>query len=81
MEVELFGNFVDVAPVALGSSQVAIIDQRDVQLSIVFCGEKLVLIAQRGEKVAVAVNVRIEPLKLATSAPSASLYFGLNART
>ncbi len=47
VEVELFRDFVDIAPLALGSSQVAIIDQRDVQLAIVFRGEKLVLVAQR----------------------------------
>ena len=46
VEIELFGNFVDVSPIALRSSQVAIIDQSDVQLAIVFRGEKLVLIAQ-----------------------------------
>ena len=48
VEVELFGDFVDIAPIALGSSQVTIIDQRDVQLAIVFHGKKFVLIAQRG---------------------------------
>ena len=62
--VELFRDFVDIAPIAVGSSQIAIVDQRDVQLAIVFRGEKLVLIAQRRQKVPVTVDVGMKSLEL-----------------
>jgi hypothetical protein len=79
VEIKLFGNFVDVSPIALGSSQIAVVDQRDVQLPIVFRCEKFVLIAQRGQEIAVAVDVGMKPLKLTDQRPFGFFVFWIES--
>jgi hypothetical protein len=65
VEIKLFGDFVDIAPIALGLSQITIIDQRDVQLAVFFGAKKLMLVAQRVQKIAIAIDVRVKPLEFA----------------
>jgi len=45
------------------AGQVFVIDQRQVQLAVVFRAEKLVLISQRLEEITIAVDVSVETLK------------------
>ena len=54
---ELLRHLVAVAPIFVGASEIAIVDQHEVQLAVVLGGEERALVAKIGQEVAVAVDV------------------------
>src|SRR5713101_8780833 len=65
MDVKLFGYFIHVTPLIGGSSEVAVVDESQVQFAIFVGAKELRLVAEIGEKVTVACDVGVQPAKLA----------------
>src|SRR5262245_3752946 len=64
MKIKLFGDLVDVAPLFTPSSAIAIVNQGQVQFSILFGAKEFPLVAQVSKKLTVAGNVSVEPSQL-----------------
>ena len=63
--VKLLRHLVHIAPLLARAGEVAVINQRQVELAVFLRAEKFVLIAQCLQEIAVAVDVSVETLELA----------------
>ncbi len=65
VDVELLRHLIHVPPLLARAGEVAVINQHQVQFPALLGAEEFSLVAQVGEEVAVAGDVRVEPLELA----------------
>ena len=64
VNVKLFCHFIDVAPLLARSTQVAIINQCQIELPVFLSAEKFPVIAKVIQEVAIPGNAGVQPLKL-----------------
>ena len=75
VNVKLFCHCIDVAPLLARSTQIAIIDQCQVKLTVFLSAEKFPLIAKVIQEMAIPGNAGVEPLKLANNRAFSFLVF------
>ena len=61
VDVKLLGDFIDVLPIFALTGEIAVIDERQIQLATFLGAEELSLVAEIYEKIAVAGDVSVEP--------------------
>jgi len=79
VDVKLLRHLVDIAPPLAGSAEVAIIDERQVQLPILLGTEEFPLVAKVGEVIAVPGNAGIQAGKLAKERVVSTTVFRIEA--
>ena len=75
VDIKLLGHFIYVAPLLARAVKVAVINERQVQLTVLLRAEELSLVAQIGKKIAVAGDVGVQPLKFANQRALGLLVF------
>src|SRR3972149_382400 len=77
VKIKLFGDLKNVAPLLARPRAVGIIDQCQVQFTIVLGAEEFALVAQVGKELTVAGDIRIEPLELTDQRALGLFVFGI----
>lgn len=77
MDAELLGDLVSIAPCLLGASEIAIVDQHEVQLAVVVGGKERALVSKVVQEIAVTVDIRMQALQLADQRSLGLFVFGI----